>query len=194
MGRTREFDIDEALDQAMEVFWRKGYDGASLTDLTEAMGVEKPSLYAAFGNKEALFARVLDRYLDGPSGYIEAALAQPTARRVAEALLRGAADLHSDPGSPPGCLIVQGALVCRDDAEEVREMLADARDAGETSVRERLERALEEGDLPPDANPAALATYLRTVTYGMAIRATSGADRTELHAVVDLALGSWPSD
>jgi len=98
----------------MVVFWRQGYDGASLTDLTAAMGIERTSLYAAFGNKEALFEQALDRYLAGPSGYVEAALAEPTARRAAQQLLRGAADLHTGPETPPGCMVVQGALACRE--------------------------------------------------------------------------------
>jgi AcrR family transcriptional regulator len=194
MGRIRTFDTDEALEKAMRVFWSKGYDGASLTDLTEAMGIERPSLYAAFGNKEELFEFALERYQQGPSGYFDAALAEPSSRAVAEALLRGAAALHTDPGSPPGCLTVQGASVAVEDETGPAGKLAATRKAAETSIRRRLEKAQEEGDLPADADPAALAAYLRTITYGMAVRAASGATRGDLQRTVDEALKAWPTD
>src|SRR5713226_9446609 len=107
-GRPRAFDIDEALDRALNVFWRKGYEGTSLPDLTRAMGINRPSLYAAFGNKSALFSKVLDRYAQGQACHVRDALAEPTARAVAEKLLSGTIDLLTDPGHPHGCLYVQG--------------------------------------------------------------------------------------
>src|SRR3954466_14672758 len=108
-GRPRAFDVDEALDKALKVFWRKGYEGATLPDLTRAMGINRPSLYAAFGSKEALFRKVIDRYVEGPASYVRAALAEPTARAVAERLLAGTIDVVTDRHNPRGCLIVQGA-------------------------------------------------------------------------------------
>src|SRR6202030_4546824 len=108
MGRPRSFDIDRALDRALLVFWRKGYEGASLSDLTKAVGVNRPSLYAAFGGKEALFRKALDRYLNGPAAYTQEALKEPTARAVVEPLLRGAASFNTAPRDPGGCLTVQG--------------------------------------------------------------------------------------
>src|SRR6202140_4309582 len=105
-GRPRSFDIDGALDRALHVFWRKGYEGASLSDLTKAAGVNRPSLYAAFGDKEALFHKALDRYLSGPAAYTQEALKEPTARAVVERLLRGAADLNAAPRNPGRCLVV----------------------------------------------------------------------------------------
>src|SRR6202162_5101287 len=108
MGRPRSFDLDEALDSALQVFWRKGYEGTSLSDLTKAVGVNRPSLYAAFGDKEALFRKVLDRYLKGPAAYTQEALREPTARAVVERLLLGAADLNTDRRNPGGCIIVHG--------------------------------------------------------------------------------------
>jgi AcrR family transcriptional regulator len=191
-GRPREFDIDKALDSALKVFWRKGYEGASLPELTRAMGINRPSLYAAFGNKEALFRKVLDRYVEGPAGYVQKALEVPTARAVAEQLLSGTIDLLTSPRGPRGCLMVQGALACSEAAESIRRELIARRAAGEAAVRRRLERALAEGDLPADASPADLARYLTTVIEGMAVQATGGARREELQRVADLALRAWP--
>src|SRR5947209_3799427 len=141
IGRPRAFDIDKALDRALQVFWRKGYEGASLPDLTRAMGINRPSLYAAFGNKEALFRKALDRYAEGPACYVRQALDEPTARAVAERVLAGSVDLLTDPRNPRGCLLVQGALVCGEAAESVRRELAARRLAGEVAFRRRFERA-----------------------------------------------------
>src|SRR5579859_3096090 len=111
-GRPREFDAEKALDAALAVFWRKGYEGASLPDLTEAMGINRPSLYAAFGNKEDLFHLALDRYAEGPGAFVQKALEERDARTVAERLLCGAVLLVTDPRRPHGCLLVHGALAC----------------------------------------------------------------------------------
>ena len=148
MGRPREFDVDKALDLALQVFWSKGYEGASMADLTETMGITKPSLYAAFGNKEELFRKALDRYVDGPGGYVQVALAKPTIRAVVEHLLYEAADAVTDPDHPPGCLAVQGALSCGDAAESIKQELMSRRATGEEDLRKRFERAIAEGDLP----------------------------------------------
>src|SRR5436853_4796395 len=112
LGRPRAFDPDAVLERAMHVFWAKGYEGASLSDLTRAMRINRPSLYAAFGNKEELFRKALDRYVEGPAAYVRAALDEPTARAVAERLLAGTIEMLADPRNPRGCLIVQGALAC----------------------------------------------------------------------------------
>jgi AcrR family transcriptional regulator len=192
VGRPREFDIEKALDLAMELFWRKGYEGTSLSDLTSTLSITRPSLYAAFGNKAALFRIVLDRYEARAGGYRSDALKAPTARAVAEKLLQGAADLHGDKSNPAGCLGVQGALACGDDAEPIRQELISRRRAGEDAIRQRLKRAKAEGDLPADSNPADLARYLSAVIYGMTVQAAGGASRKELRSVADLALRQWP--
>src|SRR5881296_1680862 len=112
MGRPRAFDLEKALDLALRVFWEKGYEGTALSDLTEAMGINRPSLYAAFGNKEALFRKALDRYADGPAAYVRHALEEPSARAVVERVFRGTVELLTDPRNPGGCLAVHGALAC----------------------------------------------------------------------------------
>jgi AcrR family transcriptional regulator len=192
VGRPRAFDIDKALDRALQVFWRKGYEGTSLSDLTKAMGINRPSLYAAFGNKEALFRKALDRYAEGPAAYTRKAVDEPTARAVVERLLRGVVDLLTDPCTPQGCLAVQGALACGDAADAIRQELISRRVAGEAALRQRLERAIADGDLPADANPADLARYVTTVSQGMAVQAAGGASREELQRVVEMALRAWP--
>ncbi len=191
-GRPREFDPDQALDRALTVFWQKGYEGATLLDLTAAMGINRPSLYAAFGNKEALFRRVLARYLAGPASYFSQALGAPTARDVAERIWSGAIRLTTSPQHPRGCLIVQGALACGDDAAPAGEAAADCRAAGVKALRRRFERAIEEGDLPADARAADLARYVATVTHGLSVQAASGASRAELTRVAQIALQAWP--
>ncbi len=193
IGRPRAFDVEVALDRALEVFWQKGYEGTSLSDLTEAMRINRPSLYAAFGNKEALFRKVLDRYAEGPTGYMAQALQAPTAREVARRFLRGVIDQLTDKRTPRGCLLVQSALVCADAAESVRAELAARRAEGERALRRRFERAKKEGDLPADASPADLASYLITVVHGMAVRGASDASRAQLLRVMEMAMKSWPS-
>lgn len=191
-GRPRAFDAEKALDKAMRVFWRKGYEGASLSDLTKAMKINRPSLYAAFGNKEALFRKAVDRYAEGPAAYVRAALAAPTARAVVERLLRGAIDMRADPRNPPGCLMVHGALCCGDAAEPIRRELAARRRAGDETVRRRFERAVADGDLPPDADAAGLAQYVVAVIRGMAVQAAGGASRADLERVAAFAMRAWP--
>jgi AcrR family transcriptional regulator len=191
-GRPRSFDLDEALDAATQVFWTKGYEGASLTDLTQAMGINRPSLYAAFGNKETLFHKTLDRYAEGRAAHVREALKQPTARAVAEHLLRRAADLLTDPRHPTGCLMVQGALACGEDADCIRQALVSRRVAIEAALRRRFQRAKEEGDLATDTNPADLSRYVMTISQGMAVQAAGGASRADLQRVVATAMRSWP--
>lgn len=192
-GRPREFDADEVLDRALEVFWRKGYEGASLSELTEAMGINRPSLYAAFGNKEELFRKALDRYADGPAAYTQEALKASTARRVVERLLHGAAEALTHPDYPPGCLGVHGALSCGEAAESIRDELCARRAAYEVSLRQRLEQARAEGDLVTNASSADLARLVMTVMQGMAVQAAGGASREDLRRVAEMMLRTWPA-
>jgi AcrR family transcriptional regulator len=191
-GRPRAFDADKALERAMRVFWRKGYEGTGLSDLTAALRINRPSLYAAFGNKEELFRKVVERYAGEIAAYIPAALQEPTASAVVRRLLLETADKLTDPRNPRGCLTVQGALSCGDEAAPIWKMLMQRRRQAEVVLRKRLERAKSEGDLSTNANPGDLARYVYTVFQGMAVQANAGAKREELRRVAELALRGWP--
>lgn len=192
VGRPRAFDPDQALEAAMQVFWKKGYEGASIEDLTQAMGINRPSMYATFGDKEALFRKVLDRYDQGPVAFVSAALEEKTARAVARKILSGTVALLSCPKNPHGCLMVQGALAAGDSARAACGELLSRRESGVALLRKRFRRARAEGDLPRSADPAALARFLATVMHGMSVQAASGATRKELQRVMALAMQAWP--
>jgi len=191
-GRPRSFCTDTVLDRAMSVFWRRGYEGASLAELTEAMGINPPSLYAAFGNKEGLFRAVLERYDARRQALMDRVLAAPDSASVARLFLEGVANFSADMEgrSPPGCLLVQGGLSCSD--ADIPEVLAQHRAEKERLLRERFERDLRAGVLPENADPATLARYLVTVANGMCVQASAGATAKELAEVVDVALAAWP--
>jgi AcrR family transcriptional regulator len=163
-----------------------------MADLTETMGITKPSLYSAFGNKEELFRKALDRYVDGPGGYFQVALAKPTMRAVVEHLLYESADAVTDPNHPPGCLAVQGALSCGDAAESIKQELMSRRAKGEQDLRQRFERAIAEGDLPQGSDAADLAAYLSAFLQGMAVQAAGGTTREQLRKIAEMALRTWP--
>ena len=194
MGRHREFDVQEVLDAALDVFWQKGYEGASYADLTSATGVERPGLYSAFGNKESLFKQALDRYYDYYLAFFPAALELPTSREVVECLFFKSLELNTRYEDRKGCLGIQGALACSDASESVRLTVVEARANGEGILRERLERAKAEGDLPESADSAALASYVCAVLHGMAVQAKAGFSQERLEAVATIALSSWPSN
>jgi AcrR family transcriptional regulator len=188
VGRPREFDPDAALEAAMHLFWAKGYEGASLVDLTDAMGITKSSMYAAFGNKEGLFRRVVERYTDGPASYGYLALEKATAREVAQALLRGAARATTRGDAPRGCLGVQAALPAGAESTAAQAVLIDWRQDAGQRLESRFRRARAEGDLSAERDPRALATYLMTVAYGIAVQAATGRSTAELLRVADDAL------
>ncbi len=193
MARTRVFEIDRAIEIATDLFWRNGFEGTSLADLTNAMGITPPSFYFAFGSKEGLFKRVLEQYLRNRLSYAEDALNEPTSRGVAEQTLLRLADLYTDPKCPPGCLAVNCSFPCSDDATPLRHELAVLREARRGRLRERLKRAQAAGDLPADSDPDQLAQFIFVVGWGMALAAQSGATRDDLHRTVAMALKAWPS-
>lgn len=191
-GRPREFALDDALDRAIEVFWRQGYEGTTLEDLTTAMDISRPSLYAAFGNKEETFRRAVDRYATVDMAYIDEAIAQPTARKVAEYYLNSNVLAITAPGRPAGCLSVQGGLSASSEHQRVVAFLSQSRAAGEARFATRFQRAIDEGDLAADENARELAKYLATVTGGLAVQATGGATRQELKHIAERALLGFP--
>lgn len=192
MGRQREFDPDEALDAALALFWQKGYEGTSFEDLTRATGVARPGLYAAFGNKEALFRKALDRYDAKYLTYMREALEQPSSYEVVRRIMRGSAEVQTLDPAHPGCLGTTGALACSLQAEPIRLELARRRQHAEAALCRRLERARDEGDLPRSTDCATLAAFVMAVTQGMVVQATAGASRARLEAIADHALAAWP--
>jgi AcrR family transcriptional regulator len=191
-GRPRAFDIDEALENAICVFWQKGYEGASLQDLTEAMGINRPSLYAAFGNKEQLFRRALDRYIGKSETCFREIMNGPDLRAGMEESLRMVADQNTDDDEPRGCLLI-GALSCGEEAEPIKEELMARRAASEKWLRDHFSRARKKGDLPADTDAPGLARFYSAVMQGMAVQAASGASRKALQSIIDHAMKAWPA-
>lgn len=186
MGRPREFDEDAALEAAMRVFWEKSYEGTTMADLTEAMGINRSSIYAAFGDKESVFHRVVERYRQGRMTYIRQALAQPSLREVVAGLIYGTAEFLSIPGNPRGCLLIQGALACGTGAEPVKQAMIDWRKDGEGALKKRLQQAQSEGELQAEIQPADFARYISSVMAGLGVQAANGATRTELRRVAEI--------
>jgi AcrR family transcriptional regulator len=191
-GRPRGFNYDEALDRAMHVFWRKGFEGASLNDLTAAMGLQPASLYNAFGNKRALFEKALARYLAGPVAFVHGALNEPTAFAVADHILRRTAEFLTEGRSRRGCMTIQAALAGGVEGKPVRRKLIDLRIKEQDALRRRFERAKSEGDLPNGADAADLARFVTALFQGMTVQAINGASREDLLRLSDAALRMWP--
>ncbi|WP_437743055.1 TetR/AcrR family transcriptional regulator [Sorangium sp. So ce1504] len=191
-GRPRSFDRDAALRRAMEVFWERGYEGTSLSDLTAAMGINSPSLYAAFGCKEALFREAVALYSEVEGAATNRAMSdEPTARRAVEAMLRGNVEGYATPGKPSGCMIVLAATLGTPENERVRAYLAGCRRAALDALRSRLDRGVVEGDVPAGTDTAALAAFYTTVLQGLSLQARDGASREALQAIVDCAMAAW---
>lgn len=191
-GRPREFDTDAALAAALRVFWRRGYEGASMAELTAEMGIAKPSLYAAFGNKEELFKKALDLYEREKMDYMREALEEPTSRGMAERLLMGALQMQTSNCDPKGCLGVISSIACGPEAASIRECVLERQKSSRGALIARLDRARAEGDLPADIEPEALARYMTAVFQGLSVQASAGATYDELKSLVDMALRTWP--
>lgn len=191
-GRPRAFCLDTALAAALGVFWSKGYEGASMAALTAAMGITKPSLYAAFGNKEQLFRTAFDLYESAKLAYTREALGEPTARGVAAYIMRGAIDAQTSSCDPKGCLGVISATACGAEAESIRDEVIKRRASSSAALVERFRQARRDGDLTAAVEPEALAQWLFAILQGMAVQAGAGAGRDELEQVMETSLLLWP--
>lgn len=164
-----------------------------MAELTAAMGINRPSIYAAYGNKEELFNKALSRYMAGPVAYVAEAMQESTAKQVVEKLLTTSAEFLTDERNPRGCMIAIGALFSGEGSEQVQRELISYRHGYENALKERFDLAKSQNDLAQNVNTAALAKYIATVHQGMSVQATSGATKEELLGVIQQALGNWPS-
>jgi AcrR family transcriptional regulator len=186
-GRPRGFDREAALHRAMELFWERGYEGTSISELTRAIGISSPSLYAAFGSKEELFLEAIALFDASEGAVTESALRrEPTARAAIEAMLRDNVDMYADPENPSGCMVVLATTTWTPENEDVRTYLAALRQKPYELMRERLER-----ELPPGTDVEALAHFYNTVLEGLSIQARDGFSRETMHAIVDCAMAAW---
>lgn len=193
-GRPLSFDRDSALEKAMHVFWEHGYEAASISELTAAMGITAPSLYTAFGDKERLFLEAIERYGKGPGSYMQRALnEEPTARRAMQRLLDEAAVELTQPSHPLGCMMVMATTNCSVAAEHIQEALVKRRALGLGIIQARIQRGIDEGDVPATTDAAALASFYVTVYQGMSMQAKDGATCESLMASVEMAMRSWPA-
>jgi len=179
----------------MQLFWSRGYEATSVSDLTEAMGITPPSLYGTFGDKKRLFLQAVDRYQAGPGGFSKRALgAEPTLEGAVRRLLMDALDCFCDPRQPKGCMVVLAALNCRPESGEVQSALTDRRRSLERAIRERIAKGRTAGELPADTDIDALTGLVTITLYGLAIKARDGASRASLRKIVDQTMRSWPGN
>lgn len=190
-GRPRGFDRDQALDAATRVFWAKGFAGASMSDLTAAMGIASPSLYAAFGSKEGLYREAIEHYVAANIGAFWGVMDLPTARESVEGLLRNAARAFSTPGVPPGCMVLQTATEACDLSPDLADSLCQMRASNADTLARRLQRGVEEGDVAPATDVRAVADFYATVHKGLSLSARGGAGADELNSVVTSAMAAW---
>jgi len=191
-GRPRTFDPDTALRKALDVFWERGYEGTSLNDLAQAMGIASASIYACFGSKEDLFRKVMALYGTTSGEPPRRALReQPTARAAIHAMLRATADEITRPDTPHYCMLILAAPTGAVENHTVREFLAGIRRDMFTENRDRLARGVADGDLTASADLDAIARYYTTVVQGLSIQARDGASRADLEAVITCAMAAW---
>ena len=190
-GRPRKFDEEEALEAAMRVFWEKGYEGASLRDLTEAMGIDRKSMYVTLGDKEALFKKALHRYIATQLAFVPKAFAKPTLREFVDDFLNTAIRFWVDKSHPGTCMTIQN-LAVSEEAQPIRQAMADWRNWRMNTIRDRIETARKEGDLPSDVRPDTFARYLSVIMAGLAVQAASGATLPQLKRTISMFRQTMP--
>ena len=191
-GRPLSFDRDAALRQAMLTFWRYGYETTSVAELTAAMGVNAPSLYAAFGDKKHLFLEAMRLYAGDPEDMARAIHDSPTAYEAASKLMTVAAVTYTGETTPKGCLLASATASGSVASADVKEAVADVRRRINDWLKTRIDRDVEDGVLPPGTEAAALAGLVLAVTQGMSVLARDGATRASLLAIVEAVLSAWP--
>jgi AcrR family transcriptional regulator len=187
-GRPISFDKDAALEAAMLLFWERGFEGTSMADLTQAMGLNPSSIYAAFGDKHALFQLAVKRYMEKRAQYAGKALEEPTLERVVRALFDSTVAFLTAPGHPPTCMTLSGAVGCSVDATPARDIMTEIRKQNEAVMRERFIKAQRSGELPKDVNVDDYTRYLSTIIAGLSIQAANGSTKAELKRTAQMAL------
>ncbi len=192
-GRPRGFDREQAVEAAMTLFWRHGYEGVSVTDLTEAIGVAAPSLYSAFGSKAGLYREALQRYQQRPSAMAGVLAGPGPLKDVVAQLLRAAVRAVTEPDQPHGCMVSSGMFACADANQREAEATAELRRTFLSQLQARIQHAKSEGQLPASASPTGLARYLAAVLQGISMQARDGATARELDVIVQQVLKTWPT-
>lgn len=194
LGRPRSFDKEETLDQIVDIFWRHGFEASTMSTIVKLTGVEKPSLYSAFGSKEQLFQLAFERYWSRLMTVASTHLHNVSARNGITSLLHALIDYQTQPGLPHGCLTVHGSLVGTSESTEIRSTLIKRRGHIKAAIKMRLEQAKADNELPPGTNTEGLSDYFATVIQGLAVQAASEANPKALHSVADLAMQVWPTN
>ena len=188
MGRPRGFDENVALDAAMNLFWERGYEGTSMAELSKAMDLTPPSIYAAFGDKKSLFRLAAKRYAAGPAQYQAKALLEPTLREVILALFRNTVEFLTEPGHPAGCMTLTGAMACSVEADSAKELMTEIRKQNEAALKARLQQARKSGEMAADLNVDDYSRYLSTLLGGLAIQAANGTSKAAMKRTANMAL------
>jgi AcrR family transcriptional regulator len=187
-GRPISFDKEAALEAAMLLFWERGFEGTSMADLTQAMGLNPSSIYAAFGDKHALFSLAVKRYVDSRAQYATDALAEPTLEKVFRALFGNTVAFLSTPGHPPTCMTLAGAMGSSVDAAPARDLMTEIRRQNEVAIRERLLEARKSGELSKEINVGDYTRYLSSILAGLSIQAANGSTKAQLKRTSRMAL------
>lgn len=187
-GRPIGFDKDAGLDAAMLLFWERGFEGTSMADLTHAMGLSPSSIYAAFGDKQALFALAAKRYVENPAQYVARALGEPTLKDVIRALFENTVEFLTTPGHRPTCMSLAGAMGCSVNATPAKQLMIEIRKRNEAAIKSRLVRARKSGELPKEINVDDYTRYLSAILAGLSVQAANGSTKSELKRTAQMAL------